>query len=172
MIDNAPKTAMGRAILIENTPRNLSLTLARIRLDDSPAGPGEEPTPYGVCRLTNLMFSLTYAPRDKMYGKDIKTRNNFILKSDLLAPHGVCRLSSRADLQEQKGVVLCWIKRNTNISNDIFKIAIANPFFRIPFQLDYEKYLKKIGTYTIGDDSIEYYAKKGGFKTDWKETEE
>ena len=51
MIDNAPKTAMGRAILIENTPRNLSLTLARIRLDDSPAGPGEEPTPYGVCRL-------------------------------------------------------------------------------------------------------------------------
>lgn len=151
--DGSKVPPMTRLLIIENVPQNISLARASIRLDEKPVGIEEIPTRNGVCRYTNLAYTLEYTPIGKRpphapSGHRFRAtmRKPFKICCDLFAPRNVARFKGYDDLVASKHPVAIWLARNTNISRAMFEIALANPYVVLPFSLNYSAYRRKIGS--------------------------
>ena len=147
------KNPIARGVFIESIPNEKVLGRARIRLDCKAPDKFDEPSITGVCRPTNLCFSLRFSPTRGYRKCSIRKKMHtpFILRCNMIPPKGQIRLHGYEDLMSSEDEVLIWLRENTNISQDTFDVALNNPYLSVPFCLNYGEYKKKTGTWVMID---------------------
>lgn len=145
MIDPTKLTPLAKAMIIENIRGTGKLARARIRLDEKPVMADEIPTTEGVCRLTNMAYSVCYEPYTFKGVKKRTIRKGYRVMCDLFYPKGVARFADWDDFFNSNHPVAIWLVRNTNVSRTIFELAFSNMFMSVPFSINYSTYMKKGG---------------------------
>lgn len=145
------KNPIAKGMIVENSKLNFGLVRARVRLDCKRPEKFDSIDINGECKPTDLLFYLTFFPVNSTRMQKKKFARPFILRCNMLPPKGMCRLAGYADLMNAKNPVLVWIRENTNISKATFRMALENPYLRVPFCLKYAAYAKKTGTYVMTD---------------------
>ena len=92
-------------------------------------------------RYTKFCYSIKFQPAST------DTHNRFVINADIVSKTEKIRVGSFDHLQQlaKSNPALAWLLRNTNLNNDLFKVALSNINIRIPICIDIPEYLRKIG---------------------------
>lgn len=158
---------LSRAIAIENMPEAGRHKRAIIHLDGSAYTREDEITIDGNVRMTNMRYSVCYAPYFGQ-GHSINTkrktwRRKYQVFCDMWIPTGLRRFFDWDDFAASDDPVAKWLIKWTDVGRADFRLARGNRFLQIPFAVRYEKMRKKLGT-----NSLTGWRDK----MTWKETEE
>ena len=145
MIDVTKLTPLAKAMIIENIQGTSRLARARVRLDEKPVEAIELPTREGVCRLTNMKYTVCYTPYCYSRAKKRPMMKPYQISCDLFAPKNVARFRDWEDFSTSDHPVAVWLFRNTTIDRTAFDLAFSNMFMEVPFCIDYAAYMKKGG---------------------------
>ena len=144
---------LSREIAIENMPEAGRLKRAIIHLDDTPYVKGEEITVDGNVRMTNMRYSVCYAPWFWHTRGGLPSRatwkKDYQVFCDMWIPKGLTRWHSWEEFRDSDDPVARWLIANTDVGRADFRIARANRFLQVPFSVRYEKLRKKLGTMSL-----------------------
>lgn len=138
----AVKSNVAREIIIETAPRKTFAARLFISLNNEILKENEDLATNPDVKMTNGNYYVKYGWCRNRREEDRK----FVIVSDLFSYHGRVRFYDWKDFcrMAKTDKEVRWIKENTTISEELFKIAKDHHWQNLPFSVDWVKYKNKL----------------------------